>query len=129
MLIFLHSHGTLILSIGSFGLTLAFLGKAMIEHLTHSSPIRADIHFENKCRQIALIESALEQIRLSKVRAPNIPADWQLGAMTYTEFEFEWLLVSVVWAKFGQRYKEYRLRQSPFKWEIMTLENQSPVKS
>lgn len=129
MLIFLQSHGAIILSVASFGLTFAFAGKALIEHLTHSRPQAVDIHFTNQCRKIAVIESALHEIRLSKIRTQGIPADWQLGAMTLTEFEFEWLLVSIVWAKFGQRYKDYRLQQSPFKWEIMTLENQSPVKS
>ena len=129
MLIFLQSHVQLLLLVASFGLTFAFLGKAMIEYLSHDGVQPIDIHFEKKCRQIALLEAALHQIRLSKVRTQNIPADWQLGAMLYTEFEFEWLLVSVVWAKFGQRYKDYRLEQSPFKWEIQTLENRKPKKS
>jgi len=113
---------------GGFG-TIIVAGKFIIESLTSPKSAPIDIHFENQCRKATTVEAALSYVRECKLRQPGLPADWQLVAMTATDFEFEWLIVSVVWAKYGERYKAYRLQNSPFKWEIQTLENQSPVKS
>jgi hypothetical protein len=128
--IFLQSQPIEVLAatFGGFG-TIIVAGKLIVESLISPKYAPIDIHFENQCRKAATVEAALAYVRECKLRQAGLPAEWQLMAMTCTDFEFEWLIVSVVWAKYGQRYKAHRLQNSPFKWEIITLENQSPIKS
>lgn len=131
MFIFLQSVAPIEVFAATFGIggTLVVAGKYIIESITSPKYVPIDVHFENQCRKIALLESALIQVRETKRRVEGLPADWQLFAMTYTDFEFEWLMVSVVWAKYGKKYKAVRLENSRYRWEIQTLENQSPEKS
>ena len=131
MFIFLQSVAPIEVFAATFGIggTLVVAGKYIVEIISSPKHAPIDVHFENQCRKIALLETALIQVRETKRRVAGLPADWQLFAMTYTDFEFEWFVVSIVWAKFGAKYKALRLQNSQYRFEITTLENQSPEKS
>lgn len=84
------------------------------------------VHFDRTIRELTLIESDLRKVRRSKQRTtgPALCAEWQLAAMTFSEFEFEWLLVSQVWGSRGREFYRHRFQLSPYRREIQQAERQ-----
>ena len=112
------------LAVAALSALLAFWLAPAIEKTSYSFTL-AEIRDGQKLRRIARTESALLEVRNTKRPNPELRPDWQLVALDGTAFEFELMLVTVVWADNGEEYYRYRLAQSPFKWDIEGIVFQS----
>lgn len=115
---------------GGISLLLALWLAPTIEPTTHSFT-KKDLQHDRTLRRLWHVEALLRSVRRERVpmRGNNdLRPDWQAIALAGTPFEFELMLVTSVWGDAGKEYYQYRLKQSPNRWEVEQVVRASQIK-